>query len=424
MSGLAGLGARLRSGAETSRSLVERALAAAERSTTGAFVAVQPESALAAAAAADRELAGGRDRGPLHGIPVAVKDNIDVAGYWTRCGTPGLGHHLAERDAEVVGRLRAAGAVVVGKTRTHELAWGMITPGCRNPRDPNRITGGSSGGSAAAVAEGIVPLALGTDTGGSVRNPAALCGVVGVKLEAGAVPMTGIAPLAPTQDCAGVFATSTDDCAAALAALAIPPRSGEIRAVGVISDRWAQRVQPEVAAALADSVEVLRSQGIEVVDVAVRHAELAPAASYVIMLAESAHEWFPATGVGDEVRDLLRLGANVRRGDYDLALSARSAIRAGLDEALRRVDALLLPGSPVVAPPIGAKLVECAGREVPVAAAFTAMTALASVTGAAAVSVPAPVDGLPVGVQCIASSTGAALHCAELLHTGSCRAPS
>ncbi|GAA4831024.1 amidase [Saccharopolyspora rosea] len=414
---VAGLGARLRAGIDTAVAVVGRALAAAEATGTGAFVQVRAERALAEAEVADRELAAGLDRGPLHGIPFAVKDNIDVAGCWTRCGTPGLGHHLAERDAAVVARLRAAGAVVVGKTRTHELAWGMLTPGCRNPRDLGRIAGGSSGGSAAAVGDGVVPLALGTDTAGSVRNPAALCGVVGVKPGVGETPMTGIAPLAPTQDTAGVLGTGPADCAAALLALGVPMHRADVRRVGIVADGWAGRVEPEVGAAVADAAARLRALGVEVVDVGVPHSSLAPAASFVIMLAESARRWFPADGVGPEIRARLLLGANLRDADYRRALAVREAIRAGLDAALADVDALLLATTPVTAAPVGAQVVDCAGRSVPVETAGTALTTLASVSGLPAVSVPGTATGLPVGVQFLAAATGTALRCAELVGT-------
>src|SRR5581483_10414360 len=149
------------------------ARADAAREQFGAFVTLTDEIALETAACADRELATGRYRGPLHGIPIAVKDVIDVRGVRTANGTAGLGWRLPKRDAAVWARLRSAGAVLVGKTTTHELAWGVTTPGCRNPVDVSRSAGGSSGGSAAAVAAGVVPVALGTDTGGSIRVPAA-----------------------------------------------------------------------------------------------------------------------------------------------------------------------------------------------------------------------------------------------------------
>lgn len=413
------LGARLRSGEDTCVALTRRALQAAEGGD--AFVAPCPEQALESARRADRELAEGTDRGPLHGIPIGVKDNIDVAGAWTRLGTAAFGHRLADRDAAVIARLREAGAVVLGKTRTHELAWGMITEGCRNPRDPERIVGGSSGGSAAAVAAGIVPVALGTDTGGSVRNPAALCGVTGVKTAAGALPMDGIAPMAPTQDTAGVLGSGVADCRMTLECLGVRDSSRQVRRIGRIADTWAQRVEPEVSRATTDAIERLRGRGVEVVDVSVRHSELAPAAAYVIMLAEAARNWWPGdeqlpTGATSaDVRDELRRGIRLADEDYGRALQVRAAVEKGAREALGEVDALLLPSCPVLANPIGRDEVECAGRTIPVAAAHSALTSLGSASGLPALSVPGDGEGLPTGIQLIGDSTATLTRCAELL---------
>jgi Amidase len=187
----------VREGAASSAELVEAALARTEAldGRLGAFVTVLADRARADAAARDLQRRRGEPLGPLHGVPVAVKDLVDIAGTVTGAGSPKLAGNLATRDAEVVARLRAAGAVVVGKTRTHEFAYGVLTPGTVNPWDGTRIAGGSSGGSAAAVAAGLVPAAVGTDTAGSVRIPAACCGVVGFKPTLGRVPATGVWPL-------------------------------------------------------------------------------------------------------------------------------------------------------------------------------------------------------------------------------------
>ncbi len=197
-----------------------------------AFVLVDEEGALAAAARADAELADGVDHGPLHGVPVAVKDLIDVAGMPTTCGSASsFGTPRAAEDAEVVTRLRTAGAVIVGKTTLHEFAYGATGDRSahgpsRNPHDPARISGGSSGGSAVAVAAGMVPLALGTDTAGSVRVPAALCGVVGVKPAFDAIPTGGIYPLAPTLDHVGLFAATRRTHGSATTSSPGRPRTG------------------------------------------------------------------------------------------------------------------------------------------------------------------------------------------------------
>jgi Asp-tRNA(Asn)/Glu-tRNA(Gln) amidotransferase A subunit family amidase len=187
----------VREGMASGTELVEAALARIEAldGRLGAFVTPLGHRARAEAAARDAEQRRGAALGPLHGVPVAVKDLVDVAGTVTGAGSPKLAGNLAVRDAEVVTRLRAAGAVVVGKTRTHEFAYGVLTPGTANPWDRGRIAGGSSGGSAAAVAAGMVAAAVGTDTAGSVRIPAACCGVVGFKPTLGRVPIAGVWPL-------------------------------------------------------------------------------------------------------------------------------------------------------------------------------------------------------------------------------------
>src|SRR5437763_1224895 len=172
--------------------------------------------ALADAESADRDLAAGRDCGALHGIPVAVKDVIDVAGVPTRNGAPGYADRIPGVHATVWRALRDAGAVLIGKTRLSALALDLRTPGCANPRDATRTCGGSSGGSAAAVAAGIVPVALGTDTSGSVRVPAALTGTVGLRPTYQALPYDGVSPLSPSQDTVGILANTAGDCLLAL----------------------------------------------------------------------------------------------------------------------------------------------------------------------------------------------------------------
>src|SRR5215467_5507328 len=199
---LAEVAGRFRDGTLDPVALTETVLAAIEESqpTLNAFVTVAADAARRDAALARDELASGEDRGPLHGVPVAVKDIVDTAGLLTTMGSRHFAGHIPERDAEVVTRLRAAGAVIVGKTTTHEFAYGPTGdrsangPGA-NPRDPSRMAGGSSAGSAAAVAAGLVPLAVGTDTGGSVRIPAALCGVAGIRPTYGRIPTDGVFPL-------------------------------------------------------------------------------------------------------------------------------------------------------------------------------------------------------------------------------------
>ncbi|MCW2958670.1 MAG: gatA, partial [Solirubrobacterales bacterium] len=295
---IATAGAALRAGQTTAVELAERALAAAgahDRSL-GAFAALTPERALRDAARADGELRAGLDRGPLHGLPVSVKDVIDVAGAPTRLGTPGAGHRVPDADAVVVDALARAGAIVVGKAATHELALGMVTPGVANPFDRARMVGGSSGGSAAGVAAGLVVGSLGTDTAGSVRCPAALCGVVGLKPTFGALDTTGVARLAVSQDTVGALAATAADCAALWAALRHGPSPALVLATGygrVGLDRGvlAERCDASVAAAVTAAAQGLAATGIEIVDVEVQHLALASAVSLVVLLAEAGEAW-------------------------------------------------------------------------------------------------------------------------------------
>ena len=190
--------------------------AAAVAASLGAFVEL--------AAVADP----GPGTGPLAGVPVAIKDVFDVAGQRVGNGTAGFGHRTADHDSAAWGRLRSAGAVMVGRTRLPELAWSVVTPGCRNPWSPDRGVGGSSGGSAVAVASGAAKVALGTDTGGSIRIPAALCGLAGLRPTAGTISRLGVTPLAPTMDTVGPLALTAADCLLVHEILAGPVLAGPV----------------------------------------------------------------------------------------------------------------------------------------------------------------------------------------------------
>lgn len=401
--------------------LAEAALARADslQPTIGAFATVTPELALAQAERADRHLAAGEDRGPFHGLPVAVKDVIDVAGVPTRLGTPRAGHRTPTASACVVDALAAAGAVVIGKTASHELAFGMVTPQARNPFDPRRIVGGSSGGSAAAVAAGIVAAALGTDTNGSVRCPAALCGVVGLRPTSGAISRAGVAPLAWTQDTVGPLAYTAGDCAALLAVLAgraptAAPGAGARLRVGVDRAAWGalgDGVEEACAAALA----ALAAGGVEVVDVALPDAALAGAASIVVLMGEASSAWGPTLdadpgGFGAQVRAALTVGRDVPAGAYLRAKRVRALLARDLRAlfAGRGLHAVATPTVPITAAPAGAATVALGGREQPIDAVHSRFAALAALVGHPALSVPCGLDasGLPIGLQLMARPDG------------------
>lgn len=415
----------LRSGELSPVDLLETTLGALDGA--GNLVAARDDDAArAAAGVAAQELRAGAWRGPLHGVPVAVKDNTDVAGLPTRCGSAVLADAPpAAADAEAVARLRAAGAVVVAKSHCHEFAYGPTgavnaAGPAANPHDPGRITGGSSSGSAALVAAGVVPVALGTDTGCSVRTPASLCGVVGLMPHEGAVPTTGVVPLSTTLDHVGLLASDVHGASVAWDVLARGARTDEgavtgggIQLPGVAGLRigllqgpeWAVG-DPAVAQGVAAAAEALRRGGAEVVEVTVPDvAELV--ATYPVIVGAEAHAqhaaWL-AERPGDyqaPTRERLQAQAGLLASDYLGALATRRRLRASITDLLRRtygLDALLLAATPLRATPIGTDEVD--GRDV--RAELLRLGIPFSLLGLAAVSVPAPgVTGLPVGVQVV-----------------------
>ena len=380
-----------------------------------AFVLVDEEGALAAAARADAELADGVDHGPLHGVPVAVKDLIDVAGMPTTCGSASsFGTPRAAEDAEVVTRLRTAGAVIVGKTTLHEFAYGATGDRSahgpsRNPHDPARISGGSSGGSAVAVAAGMVPLALGTDTAGSVRVPAALCGVVGVKPAFDAIPTGGTYPLAPTLDHIGLFAATSEDARIGYHVLSgtSPDRRRSTRAIAWLPPDDIAPTDPRVARI---AFEALSNTGA---DVRVASGALGDAGGLFRMFSTlqsreayqvHAHHLAADESVIDpEVVARLMLGQSVGDASYAEADRARRAFRDHVGDLLDRFTILALPTVPVPAPLIDQRTVRAGGAHLETRAALLSLTSPWNTAGLPAISVPAGrVDGMPVGVQLVA----------------------
>jgi aspartyl-tRNA(Asn)/glutamyl-tRNA(Gln) amidotransferase subunit A len=431
--GAAGLGEQarmVRDREASSVELVERSLGriGALDGRVGAFVAVLGEPALAEAAQRDAELRRGTAPGPLHGVPVAVKDLVDVAGVVTAAGSPKLAGNLAARDAEVVARLRAAGAVVVGKTRTHEFAYGVVTPGTVNPWDPERIAGGSSGGSAAAVAAGLVPAAVGSDTAGSIRIPAACCGVVGLKPTFGRVPATGVWPLSWSCDHVGPMAATVADVALLDAVLAGSPTGGGWAAtagagpveagpaggagaggprIGRLVGDDLDPVDPEVAATVDRLCRRLEAGGA-VLDEVVLPLRAARGAVATIVLAEAAaaHARLLAEtgedGYSRAMLAMIRIGQSALAGEYLTGLRYRGRFAAEVAGLLAGRDALLLPTLPCVAPRTGQRTVTLAGEEVGVQAALTRLPGPFNCSGSPVVSLPAGlVGGLPVGVSLV-----------------------
>jgi Asp-tRNA(Asn)/Glu-tRNA(Gln) amidotransferase A subunit family amidase len=334
---------------------------------------------------------------------------VDVAGLPVHNGTPGYWREPVT-SAPVWQLLVDAGAHCVGKAATHEMAWGVTTPQIPHPTAPDRVAGGSSGGSAACVAAGVATGALGTDTGGSIRIPAALCGVVGLRPTTGAVDMTGITPLAPSQDVAGPLARDVRTCAVMTEVLLGRPLHlapvddlGGLR-IGILAD--CGPLDEPTAAAYDRALGGLRDAGAELVPCETGLHREAGGLSLLTMLQESAALHADAVEAGPErfggeARALLTLGRPLGSRVGDLG---RARVRLS-DATLRlyaehRLDAFLTPTTSCVAPHREARTVQLGGREVPVPTALARFTAWAAVTGFPAVSVPAPVTGpLPVGVQ-------------------------
>lgn len=427
---LAALVASLRSGEATPSDHVEDVLRRLDDLAGGPWdnlVAARDDGrARRDAAVATAELRAGRRRGPLHGVAVAVKDNVDVEGVPTRLGSHASSPAPAARDAAVVAALREAGAVVVAKAHLHELAYGSTgavnaAGPARNPHDPGRITGGSSSGPAALVALGTVALAVGTDTGCSVRAPAALCGVTGLMPGLGVLPTDGVVPLSTTLDHVGLIATDARGADLALRALRSPapattapagphdpdPDVAVVRGVRVglpRGDLFAVH-DPAVEAAVQRSAATLRAAGATVVEVEVP-ALAALAAAYPVVVGSEAHATHAGLlgrepGLQEPTARRLRQQADRRALDYLRALRAMLAARDRALHQLREehaLDHLLLATTPVRATPLG---VEEVGGEA-VASALLRLCVPFSALGVAAVSVPAPdVSGLPVGLQVV-----------------------
>ncbi len=406
----------------TAAALVEDSLRAidAHNAASNAFIRVDTTSAREEAQRLDLELRRGLDRGPLHGIPISLKDLIDVAGTVTSAASKAMSDRVAERDAEIVTRLRAAGAVLLGKTNMHEFALGTTSEDSafgpvRHPADLSRVAGGSSGGSAVAVATGMGFASIGSDTGGSIRIPAACCGIVGLKPSFAEVPTAGVIPLSTSLDHVGPLARCVDDAALIWAVLAGQPPGPPVRPAPSalrlkrLGGYFAAPLEPEVREAFDRAVRCLVDAGAAVVDTELPDTSRIVTAYVNIVLPEGAswHDELLNTRGSDYspiVRSRLESGRTISAVAYLEARAAQAALTRAVDRALDDCDALVLPTLPIVAPRLGAAdiVIDPAdATPTPVRSAMLRQTQLFNLTGHPAISLPVAAAGLPVGLQLV-----------------------
>jgi Asp-tRNA(Asn)/Glu-tRNA(Gln) amidotransferase A subunit family amidase len=423
-----------RDGSTTPSEVAQRSLEAAEQSEEGdrplrIFITQRADEVLAQAAASTERYARGEVLGPLDGVPVAVKDEMDVAGYPTTLGTVIHGKQPATADASCVAGLRAAGAVLLGKTNMHEIGMGVtgLNPhhgACRNPYDPGCVTGGSSSGPAAAVSAGLCPISVGADGGGSIRIPAALCGVVGLKATFGRVSEHGVAPVCWSVAHAGPFGATVADCALGYAMMAgadpedpisqrqpaplLPDLAdGDLRGVRVgVYRPWFEDAEPDIVAACQAAVEQLVASGAEVVEIEI--PELAPVrASHLISIvsemaaAQIAELRDDRSRYGLDTRINMALAQALTAQDFVHAQRHRSRLAEHWLRALDTVDLIATPTTGCTAPAYPADALPHGESNLPLTLTIMRYAQAANLFGLPGISVPCGQDGrgLPIGLQ-------------------------
>ena len=425
-----------------------------------AFISVY-EQAREVAKGAEIMMMAGHNLGPLHGIPIGLKDNIALKGLTTTAGSKILADWLPDADATVAARLRSAGAILIGKTNMHEFAWGGTSDNphygaVRNPWNLDRFPAGSSGGSGAAVAARMCWGALGTDTGGSIRLPAAINGIVGIRPTYGRVSNNGIIPLAWSMDTAGPMARTVEDCALMFSCIAghdpRDPTTAKVGVadcqaglgrgvrglrIGIVPDYFFHHLQRPVHDAVRSALDTYEQLGAHIVDVSIRNIHGNISAQLTIESCEPStyhQRWLRERpdDYGDDVRTLLEVGEMLLATHYLQAQRYRSLLRQEFMEAFKVVDVFLCPTLPFTATPIGAmKVVIEDGTDEDMLSAIMQFTGVPSLTGLPSLAVPCGFDeeGLPIGMQLIGKpfdeatlfQAGAAFQDATGFHTRSPR---
>jgi aspartyl-tRNA(Asn)/glutamyl-tRNA(Gln) amidotransferase subunit A len=401
--------------------------------TLNAFVTVSADQARHAAKIADDEIRMGKYRGQLHGIPVGIKDMVNTSGIRTTYGSSIFRSNIPEKDAVAVSCLKEAGAIVLGKTNTHEFAFGVTTNNVhygatRNPWAPDRIPGGSSGGSAAAVASFMCYGAVGTDTGGSIRIPSAFCGLVGFKPTYGLVSTTDVFPLAMSLDHVGPITRSVSDAAVMLQVMAgfdlddprslntpIPDLSQNIEdpiektKIAICPDLIPEIMDPDQRSAYESAMSKLENFGAEVLEKRIKSAQQIEKVSTTIMGAEAAVQHSEllkkhSDKYGHNVIGRFKAGQTITTADYIMALRGREVILREIELVFQDVDFLLTPSVQILPARIGEDNVEVCGKELSVVLGCVCFTRLANVTGIPAITLPYGYsdEGLPLSIQLMA----------------------
>jgi aspartyl-tRNA(Asn)/glutamyl-tRNA(Gln) amidotransferase subunit A len=416
------LGGKLRARTITCVEITDACLARIDtlNRETNAFILVTADEARRQAREADRELAEGHDRGPLHGVPLSIKDIVDVRGTATTAASRVRDAGISGNDAPAIAHLRAAGAIFVGKTNLHEYALGTTSGdsafgAVRHPLDTSRSPGGSSGGSAVSVAAGMALATVGTDTGGSIRIPASCCGIVGLKPSFGEVSTDGVVPLSSSLDHVGPLALTVGDAwtvfrvlTGELAPQPLAPAPLSSLRLGVLRPYFCDLLDDDVRARFEEALDRFRSAGVAVREIGIPHTDTITTVYMHIALREALAYHAPMLAAVPErytppVRQRLEVGRTLTAEDYVRALAGRDRLRNDVDAAVADVDALVLPTLPIPAPAIGAELVQVGPTKEPLRSVMLRLTQLFNITGHPAISIPCGLtrDGMPCGLQLV-----------------------